>query len=79
MLTKEDIENLARYFKEIFATKADLAQLEGRFDVLQTSVDKIVKDNEKFFQELKVMNYRVKNVESWIDKAAPKVGIHFEK
>jgi peptidoglycan hydrolase CwlO-like protein len=85
MLTPEDIKNLTKYqtevFKDVFATKKDMdtgfEKLDKKIIKLQTSVDAIAKDNLSKSQEMPVLNSRIKEVENWVDKAAPKLGIKF--
>ena len=82
MLSTDDIKKLTDYqkeaFKDVFASKGDFERLEGKVDTLQTSVDGIAKDNQTKNQELAVLNHRIKNVENWADKAAPKISVKFE-
>ncbi len=81
MLSTDDIKKLTDYqkeaFKDIFASKGDFERLEGKVSILQTSVDAIAKDNQIKNQETPVLNRRIKEVENWVDKAAPKLGIKF--
>jgi hypothetical protein len=85
MLTPEDIKNLTKYqtevFKDVFATKKDMdagfEKLDRKLSNLQTSVDAIAKDNLSKSQKVPVLGYRIKEVENWVDKAAPKLGIKF--
>jgi uncharacterized protein with LGFP repeats len=85
MLTSEDIKNLTKYqtevLKDVFATKKDMdagfEKLDKKMTNLQTSVDAIAKDNHDKSQERPVLDHRIKEVENWVDKAAPKLGIKF--
>ncbi len=67
--------------QDVFATKKEMKtgfnNINKRLDNLQTSVDAIAKDNLTKSQEIPVLNRRVKQVENWVDKAAPKLGIKF--
>ena len=85
MLTPEDIKNLTKYqteaFKDVFATKKDMEagfeKLDKKMTDLQTSVDAIAKDNLTKSKEMPVLSHRIKEVENWVDKAAPKLDIKF--
>lgn len=82
MLTPEDIKNLTEYQKTVFVTKEELtnavADLKKGFSDLQTSVDGAMKDKIIRETEATAAARRIKDVENWIDKAAPKLGIEFE-
>ncbi len=79
MLSIEDIKRITEAQieaqKEVFYTKEDL---DKKFSRLQTSVDSFAKDNLNKSQELPTINRRIKDVENWVDKAAPKLGVKFE-
>jgi len=79
MLTNDDIKRITdaqiEAQKEIFYTKEEF---DKKFSTLQTSVDAIAKDNKTKSQEMPVLNTRIKKVETWVEKAAPKLGIGFE-
>jgi len=83
MFTNQDIKRLSNYllevFKDAFATKEDIQQIEAKIDTLQTSFDKIAIDNTVHNSEIKVLNYRVKNTENWIEQSAPKIGVEFKQ
>jgi len=78
MLSPQDIKKLTEAQieaqKEIFYTKEDM---DKKFSKLQTSVDAFAKDKQTKDQEMPVLNRRIKDVEDWVDKAAPKLGIKF--
>lgn len=82
MLTPEDIKNLTEFQKTVFVTKDEFARLENKIESsmnkLQTSVDAIAKDNRDKAQEMPVVNRRLKDLENWVDKAAPVVKIKFQ-
>lgn len=52
--------------------------MDTKFSGLQSSIDSFAKDKVTKDQELPVLGRRIKDVENWIDKAAPKVGVSFE-
>jgi len=86
-ITKAQIEAQ----KEVFFTKKEIdekfyfkAEIDEKFDVvydklssIQTSVDSFAKDSKDKTEEMPVINHRVKELENWVDKAAPKVGVKF--
>jgi cob(I)alamin adenosyltransferase len=78
MLTPEDIKNLTEFQKTVFVTKDDLKGLEDKVDKVQTSLDVVIKEKTTNDQERKVANRRIKELENWVDKAAPKLDIKFE-
>ena len=82
MLTPQEIKKLTDYlvvvFTDIFVTKEDLEVINGRIDILQISMDGLLKHKSAEEQETIILNYRMKNAENWIDKAAPKIGLEFE-
>ena len=79
MLTNNDIKRITEAQieaqKEIFYTKEDL---DKKFSKLQNSVDSFAKENLTTSQEMPTVNRRIKDMENWIDKAAPKVGVSFK-
>ncbi len=82
MLTSEDIKNLTEYQKLVFVTQESfdkaVEKLGKSISNVQSSVDGIAKDNTTKSQEIPTLNYRMKETENWIDKAAVKLGIKFE-
>jgi len=82
MLSTDEIKKLTEYqvevFKDVFATKDDIAKLDGKLNALQTSVDSLSKDTRKNEQEQLVSNKRIKGLEDWVDKAAPKLDLEFK-
>ena len=78
MLSIEDIKKLTEYQKEVFVTKDDFEDFKGSFSKLQTSVDNIAKDVKDIKEDKVIMNSRMKNVENWVDKASPKLGLDFK-
>jgi hypothetical protein len=89
MLTKDDIQQITNAQieaqKEIFFTKEEMdekfyskPEMDEKFKNLQTSIDAIAKDNNTKNQEFLVQKDRIKKVENWVDKAAPKIGVKFE-
>jgi hypothetical protein len=80
MLTPEDIKNLTEYQKEIFVTKEDLVKvLDEKLLPLQRSVDAIANGLKSQGDEIYVVNHRLEKTEDWIEEAAPKVGIKFDR
>ncbi len=82
MLTPEDIKNLTEFQKTVFVTQESfdkgIEKLQKSFSDLQSSVDQVLKEKVTNDQERIVSNSRVKELENWVDKAAPKIGIKFE-
>ncbi|MDR3642377.1 MAG: hypothetical protein P4L74_01985 [Candidatus Doudnabacteria bacterium] len=82
MLTSEDIKNLTEFQKTVFVTQANfdkgIEKLEKSFSTLQSAVDKVLKEKTTNDQERTVANRRIKDIENWVDKAAPKLDIKFE-
>lgn len=82
MLSTEEIKKLTEYqvevFKDVFATKDDIKEIDGKLNTLQTSVDSLSKDKAANEQERTVGNHRIKELEDWVDKAAPKIGLEFQ-
>lgn len=82
MITTSDIKRITAYqlevFKDVFMTKEDGKRLEERIDKVQTTVDGLVKDVKDLKDDKTVTNYRMKNVENWIDQASPKINLKFK-
>lgn len=82
MLTADDIKKLTDYqlvvFKDAFATKDGIKNLDTKIDALLTSVDAITKHDKDRDEGATVLDKRIKNTEDWIDQAAPKVGVKFQ-
>lgn len=82
MLDTEDIKKLTKYqievFKDVFATKEDLKKTDSKIDKIQTSLDAVLNDKQTRDQEVKVLNYRMKQAEGVLDKVAPKLGLKYE-
>ena len=82
MIDTEDIKKLTKYlteaFKDVFATKEDLNKIDAKIDKVQTSLDAVLVDKQTRDKEVIVLNYRMKNAEDFLDKAAPKLGLKFE-
>lgn len=90
MLSTDDIKKITNAQieaqKQIFFTKDQLEEkfytkpeMDTKFSGLQSSIDSFTKDKQTKDQELPVLNRRVKEVENWVDKAAPKLGIKFQR
>jgi uncharacterized protein YigA (DUF484 family) len=67
MLTKPELEDL----KADLPTKADFHQL-------QTAVDGIAKRFKDTDEELQVVGERTSRMETWIQRAADKIGIEYK-
>ena len=82
MLTTKDIKNLSEYLKTVFVTQESfdygMEVIQKNFLRLEQLMDSFAKDNKESGQAMPVINYRVKEVENWIDKASPKLGIKFD-
>ena len=82
MIDTEDIKKLTKYlteaFKDVFMTQEQGKKLEIKIDKIQTSLDAVLKDKKTRDGEVAVLNYRMKNAEDFIDKAAPKLGLKYE-
>jgi hypothetical protein len=82
MLDIEDIKKLTKYlteaFKDVFMTQEYGKKLETKIDKVQTSLDAVLKDKQNRDQEVKVLNYRMKQAEDVLDKVAPKLGLKYE-
>lgn len=79
--SKTDMDMKFFNLRDVFATKEEMnvgfEKLDKKMTNLQTSIDAIAKDNLTKSQETPVLNHRIKEVENWVDKAAPKLGIKF--
>ena len=82
MLTTDEIKKLTEYqvevFKDVFATKEDIKEIKTSLNTLQTSVNNLSKESLTNEDERRISNRRIKDLENWADKAAPKVGIAFD-
>ena len=82
MLSADEIKKLTEYqvevFKDVFATKEDIKEIKTSLNTLQTSVNNLSKESLTNEDERRISNRRIKDLENWADKAAPKVGIAFD-
>ena len=82
MLTLDDIKNLTEFQKTVFVTQEafdkGIEKLQKNFSTLQSSVDTVLKEKVTNDQERLVANKRIKELENWVDKAAPELDIKFE-
>jgi len=89
MLTSEDIKKITEAQleaqKDYFFTKDEMderfyskTEMDTKFSGLQSSVDAVLKDKETKDQEKLISDNRIKQVEDFIDKAAPKIGLEFK-
>lgn len=77
MLTNEDIQNLIRAEKEVFATKDDVSEVKQSIGVLTSSVDAYAKKTDTYHQEMAVLIHKLHRVEEWIRQVAEKVGVKY--
>lgn len=81
MLTTKDVNKLIEVMKTTFATKdemnAGFNEMNKKFTQLQTSVDGILKIAKDHPQEIASVGSRVDNLERWVKKASPKVGVEY--
>ena len=82
MLTSQDVNKLIDAMKVFFYTKEDIDRkfdfVDEKFSQLQTSVDGIAKIATDNPLEIAAVGNRVDNVEGWIEKAAPKIGLEYK-
>jgi hypothetical protein len=82
MLGTEDIKKLTEYqievFKDVFMTKEHGTKLGIKIDRIQTTLDAVLTDKQIRDQEVKVLNYRMKQAEDVLDQVAPKLGLKYE-
>lgn len=57
---------------------ARLADVDERFDKLQSSVDAYMKLGETYYQEMLALGSKVDRLERWLHQVADKVGIKLE-
>jgi prefoldin subunit 5 len=70
---------LIEYLDEKFgAIQAELGELRGSFDTLQTSVDAYAKKADTYFQEMAALSHRLERHERWLQQLAEKVGVRLE-
>ena len=78
----KEIKKLSDYlvevFKDIFATKEDVARIEKSLSTLQNSFDSVIGYKIAKDQEIVSIGHRLKNAEDWIDQAGPKIGLDFK-
>lgn len=83
MLTAKDLKKITEYqvevFKDVFTTKTELNVVEQKIDRILTVVDGLAKNDKKNHQEITVVGARVSNVETWVEKAGPKIGLKYER
>jgi len=79
MLTNSDIQKLSA----VLATKEDLkdfynkAEIDKKFSLLQTSIDRYMKKVQTIFEEAVIQKYRLSRVDDWVQKASNKIGIDY--
>lgn len=82
MLTDQDIQKITKAQEEVFPSREDFEifkeELKNSFSNLQGSVDSYSKKADTYYQEMAVLNQRVKRLEEWIQQVAQKVGIELQ-
>ena len=77
------LDKLTNFISKHMVTKQELSELKAElptkadFSQLQSSVDGIARDYKTLTQELPVMGHRVSRIESWVTKAAEKIGLPY--
>ncbi len=76
MFTIEQLKQLSNFlieeFKEVFATKEDLREIEQKIDTMQNNIDGFMKITMKNEQEILVMGHRTDNLEQRVGKLESK-------
>lgn len=79
---KQSSDFLLEEFKLVFLTKEEMDErferMNSKFDQLQTSVDGLVKNIVTDNQEIPAIGHRVDNVDNWVKKATPKIGLKYK-
>ncbi len=82
MLTSEDINKLIDAMKAFFYTKEEMdvkfENIENNFSILQTSVDAFAKTVNDTDQEVSALGNRVDNIDTWVQEAAPIIGLKYK-
>lgn len=82
MLSTDDIQKLTEYqkevFKDVFFTKEDGQKLETKINNVQSTLDAVLKEKTTSEQDRTISNRRIKDLEGFADKAAPKLGLEFK-
>lgn len=82
MFTIEQLKQLSDFliheFKEVFATKEDLKFLDDKINTLQNTMDSVAKLAHDNNDEIAALGGRLDNVEDWVEKAAPKIGLEYK-
>ncbi len=65
----------------VFVTKTEFydsfAEMDQKFSILQSAVDKCLKDNIDFRVEMRAMNHRLGLHDGWIVKAAKTIKVSY--
>jgi K+/H+ antiporter YhaU regulatory subunit KhtT len=82
MFTIKQLKQLSNYlvhdFKEVLATKEDLAEVNHRLTNVENMMDGLAKSHLRTEQELLVMGYRLGEHDKWITKAARASGVEYK-
>ena len=78
MLTTEDIQNLIKAQKEVFATRDDFEGMREDFSKLQTSIDTYSKKADTYFQEMVLLSHKIDRHEKWLQQVADKLNLKLE-
>jgi hypothetical protein len=86
MFSVEQLSQLSNFlikdFETVFATKEEMNQgfkeLNEKFSQLQSTVDGFAKSYNDNDIETTALGHRVDTIETWVKKAAPKVGLDYK-
>lgn len=82
MITDQDVQKIITAGSQVFATKAELSQLEGRiddkFEKLLAALDGYARKADTFMQELVVTRHQVERHDKWLHLIADKLGVKLE-
>ena len=77
---KYNFKALFEYLKEEFGKIDDrFDEMKQNFSDLQSSVDHVAKTVDEHTMELRVINNRTERIEKWVEKAADKVKIPYNR
>jgi hypothetical protein len=72
MPTKEEMQSGFNALRKELASKKDL-------DLLRNAVDAYAKQSKDYYQEVTVLVAKVQRMEAWIQQAAVKLGVEYQK
>ena len=77
MITLKDVE----FLKEIFPTKEEMNErfeaVNRRFDLLQNSLDKTLKELLTFRQEMTILSHNQTVIKEWMKPVSKKTGVDY--